>query len=541
MLTGLDHPKSNARRTLTLIAKSLQGLANLNTFGSKEQWMEPMNTFLSSHRHEFKSFLDNVCSISTSSMQLVPIPPSYSTPLAILTRLPPTSREGFPSLPYLVDHARNFACLVTLWLDHAGQVANIKATDGDLLKFHHTCILLRQRTEDCLARAERAERPSSSHSIKWEELVENLENGTGYSRREHSRMNSASTSIAGRSNPESPTHGRALSIDELPPEPATKTKSKHGQQQHSSPSSHATSPYPTSDSQNEDDYTPVRTRQDEPVGVGYASIGKTPSRIQYGTYGSYSGVGYTQNQDSMRLRDVPRIGSRQPSSHQTQLQQHLQQMQSPKRGFTPVNAVPQPTSRKGSLAVGDRQGTHFEPPVEDRNWPGDMAVEDDGWSEERAYKSEGERAAFNNTPHNGRPTKQPDKHQRQTQVQQQAETMDPGQPRDRRTMRGEPRRDWAGEERQKRVDRTEGISQANSREGGSSLASMMANMPLRPQSRSQPASRGQSRQVSSSSSENEGTTALPKMKQAVEKDKEAKQKDKHGLGGMGFFKKKKGQ
>jgi hypothetical protein len=500
--------------------------------------MEPMNTFLSSHRHEFKNFLDNVCSISTTSMQLVPIPPSYSTPLAILTRLPPTSREGFPSLPYLVDHARNFAGLVTLWLDHAGQVGSIQDTDGDLLKFHHTCISLRQRTEDCLARAERAERPSSSHSIKWEELVENLENGHVYPRREHSRMNSASTSIAGRSNPESPTHGRDLSI-ELPPEPATRTRSKHGQQ-HSSPTSNATSPYPTSDSQNEDDYTPVRTRQDESAGVGYASIGKTPSRIQYGSYGSYSGVGFAQNQDSMRLRDVPRIGSRQASSHQQQLQQHLQQMQSPKQGFTPVNAIP-PPSRSGSIAVGDRQGTHFETPAEDRSWLGDMTVEDDGWSEERAYKSEGERAAFNNTPHNGRPTRQPDRHQRQTQVQQQAEMMDPGEPRDRRTMRGEARRDWAGEERKKRVERTEGVSQANSRDGGSSLASMMANMPLRPQSRSQPASRGQSRQASSSSSENEGTTALPKMKQAAEKDKEAKQKDKHGFGGMGLFKKKKGQ
>jgi hypothetical protein len=504
-----------------------------------------MNTFLSSHRHEFKNFLDNVCSISTSSMTLVPIPPSYSTPLAILTRLPPTSREGFPSLPYLVDHARNFAGLVTLWLDHAGQVGNIQDTDGDLLKFHQTCISLRQRTEDCLARAERAERPSSSHSIKWEELVENLENGSAYSRREHSRMNSASTSIAERSNPESPTHGRALSI-EMPPEPATRTRSKHGQQQ-SSPTSNATSPYPTSDSQNEDDYTPQRTRQDEFVGVGYASIGKTPSRTQYGSYGSYSGGGFAQNQDSMRLRDVPRIGQRKASAHQQQLQQHLQQMQTPKRAFTPANAIPPSSSRSGSIAIGDRQGTHFEPPAEDRSWLGDVTAEDDGWSEERAYKSEGEKVPFNHTPQNGRPTRQPDRHQRETQVQQQAEMIEPGQPRDQKTLRGEARRDWAGEERQKRVERTEGVSQSNSRDGGSSFVSMMANMPLRPQSRSQhsrsqPASRGQSRQASSSSSENEGTTALPKMKQAVEKDKEAKQKDKHGgFGGMGLFKKKKGQ
>ncbi|TID26799.1 hypothetical protein E6O75_ATG01292 [Venturia nashicola] len=546
MLTKPDHPKTNARRTLTLIAKSLQGLANLNTFGSKEQWMEPMNTFLSSHRHEFKSFLDNVCSISTSSMQLVPPPPSYSTPLAILNRLPLTSKEGFPSLPYLVDHARNFAGLVSLWLDHAGQVGNIQDTDGDLLKFHLTCIALRQRTEDCLLRAERAERPSSRHSVKWEELVENLETGMGYTRREHSRMNSASTSIAEErhsDDPQSPMHGRGHSID-LPSESDTRTRSKHGQQhpaqqpQQSSPSSHATSPCPTSgDSQNEDDFTPLRSPQDDYAGTAYASVGKTPART-HGNYGSYSVSGFVHNQDPLAsLRDIPRVGSRQASSHQQQLQQHLQQMQSPKRGFTPVNATPQPTSRIGNTP-GDRSGTHFEPPAEEQNWLGDTAMDESGWSEERQDRSEGERAAFNNAPHNARPTRRPEIQQRQAQVQLQAELIEPGAPRDRRTLRGEPRRDWAGDERQKRVERTEGMNQGNSREGGSSLASMMASIPLRPGSRSQPVSRGESRQVSSSSSDNEGTTALPKMKQAVEKEKEAKSKDKHPFGL--FSKKKKG-
>lgn len=187
---------------------------------------------------------------------------------------------------------------------------------------------------------------------------------------------------------------------------------------------------------------------------------------------------------------------------------------------------------------GDRSGTHFEPPAEDRSWLGDLTMEENGWGEDRQYKSDGERAAYNSAPQNARPTRRPEIQQRQAQVQLEAELIEPGQPRDRRTLRGEPRRDWAGEERQKRVERTEGVNQGNSREGGSSLASMMASMPIRPASRSQPVSRGESRQVSSSSSDNEGTTALPKMKQAVEKEKEAKSKDKHGFGL--FSKKKKG-
>lgn len=153
----------------------------MTSFGTKEAWMEPMNAFLSTHRQEFKIYLDNICSISSMTSPAPPIPPSYSTPLAILQRLPPTSREGFPSLPYLVDHARNFAALVDLWLENTRTTApNIEITDGDLLKFHQICVALKERTSDCLNRAERAERPSSSLSVKWEELVEQLQGSASF-------------------------------------------------------------------------------------------------------------------------------------------------------------------------------------------------------------------------------------------------------------------------------------------------------------------------------------------------------------------------
>ncbi|KAF1987560.1 Rho GTPase activation protein, partial [Aulographum hederae CBS 113979] len=170
-----DHPKPAGRRTLTLIAKSLQGLANLSTFGTKEHWMEPMNAFLSTHRQPFKDFIDGVCSIPTSSSTpLVTIQPGYSTPLAILQRLPPASREGFPSLPYLIDHARNFAALVDLWLE-CSKKAEVEHIDGDLLKFHQLCLALKQRTTDCLEHAERAERPEEHDETRWVELIEQLE------------------------------------------------------------------------------------------------------------------------------------------------------------------------------------------------------------------------------------------------------------------------------------------------------------------------------------------------------------------------------
>jgi hypothetical protein len=170
---------------LTLIAKSLQGLANMSTFGAKEHWMEPMNAFLNNNRQEFKSFLDTICAVPSNTGTAMPMPPSYSTPLAIFQRLPPTSQEGFPSLPYLIDHPRHYAALVSLWLEHSGSAAsNIAPSDGDLLKFHQLCQTLHKRTQDCLSRAERAERPSSALSMKWEELAEQLEKSMTHETRE---------------------------------------------------------------------------------------------------------------------------------------------------------------------------------------------------------------------------------------------------------------------------------------------------------------------------------------------------------------------
>lgn len=168
--------------------------------------MEPMNVFLTQNRESFKTFIDDVCyvptpltaSAFTSSAGSSPTYPlgavnpethlSYTTPMTIMQRLPPTSREGFPSLPYLIDQARAFAELVQLWLEatttmttsdgaksQAEVMAAIKASEGDLLAFHGICTSLHTRTQECLSRAERAERPHSAESFKWEELIDQLQ------------------------------------------------------------------------------------------------------------------------------------------------------------------------------------------------------------------------------------------------------------------------------------------------------------------------------------------------------------------------------
>ena len=162
--------------------------------------MARMNEFLGDHRESFKSFVDDICTLpasapcpnsgKSSSNNNDERPPStptaYSTPLAIRNRLPLTSREGFPSLPYLIDQGREFASLVELWLqgtagkDGAEGIATAIGTeDGDLLGFHVICTELNARTQECLARAERAERPNSNMSFRWEELIDQLQHTTG--------------------------------------------------------------------------------------------------------------------------------------------------------------------------------------------------------------------------------------------------------------------------------------------------------------------------------------------------------------------------
>ncbi|CAJ2503298.1 Uu.00g106920.m01.CDS01 [Anthostomella pinea] len=169
-----DNPRPRAQRTLTLIAKGLQALANLSSFGKKEGWMEPMNKFLSLQRQSFKGYVDQLCSIPTERSGSTPSA-SYSTPNAILSRLSPTSREGFPSLPYLIDQERNLAALVKLWLEsnHAS-AAESHSFEGELAEFHVACIDIQQRSDGCLAKIESL-RASEDESVMTDDLTESLE------------------------------------------------------------------------------------------------------------------------------------------------------------------------------------------------------------------------------------------------------------------------------------------------------------------------------------------------------------------------------
>ncbi|XP_033929610.1 ras GTPase-activating protein 1-like isoform X2 [Melopsittacus undulatus] len=55
-----DSPSPTAARTLTLVAKSVQNLANLVEFGAKEPYMEGVNPFIKTNKHRMIMFLDEL-------------------------------------------------------------------------------------------------------------------------------------------------------------------------------------------------------------------------------------------------------------------------------------------------------------------------------------------------------------------------------------------------------------------------------------------------------------------------------------------------
>ena len=57
------HPSQNCQRTLTLIAKSIQSLANLSLLGVKEQYMHPMNAFIESKFPDMKQYLTDISTL----------------------------------------------------------------------------------------------------------------------------------------------------------------------------------------------------------------------------------------------------------------------------------------------------------------------------------------------------------------------------------------------------------------------------------------------------------------------------------------------
>ncbi|KNC80926.1 hypothetical protein SARC_06734, partial [Sphaeroforma arctica JP610] len=72
-----EPPEPSAARDMTLLAKTIQTLANMSSFSNKESFMLPMNEFLQAERPKMRQYLDFVSSPMDEDSKAVAIPEPY--------------------------------------------------------------------------------------------------------------------------------------------------------------------------------------------------------------------------------------------------------------------------------------------------------------------------------------------------------------------------------------------------------------------------------------------------------------------------------
>ncbi|KAA1076919.1 hypothetical protein PGT21_024173 [Puccinia graminis f. sp. tritici] len=130
-------PDGKSQRTLTLIAKTLQGLGNLTLFGIKEPWMSVMNEFITTQLDSFRDYISFIASESDSTKPEWTSKEyeGYGLPYALRASLPSSSRDGIPTLPHLLDPVRDCSLLASLMT-----IINKKASGSSSSK-HHSSVL----------------------------------------------------------------------------------------------------------------------------------------------------------------------------------------------------------------------------------------------------------------------------------------------------------------------------------------------------------------------------------------------------------------
>jgi len=133
--------------------------------------MEPMNKFLTTSTPDFRSFIDEICGISLGEASAAMLEPQYTAANQIKARLPLASREGLPSLPFLLDSTRLLSELVELWVEHAPTDISQAGGDDCVKVFHDICFELHKRAGECMNTAEQAERPDGKLELQWQQLL----------------------------------------------------------------------------------------------------------------------------------------------------------------------------------------------------------------------------------------------------------------------------------------------------------------------------------------------------------------------------------
>lgn len=113
-----EHPAPGPARTLTLIAKVIQNLANRAPFGEKEAYMSFMNTFLEDHGPAMQHFLDQVAVVdadtapsgyqgsSDLALQLAVLHAQLCTIFAELDQATRDNLEPLPTILHAIEEGR---------------------------------------------------------------------------------------------------------------------------------------------------------------------------------------------------------------------------------------------------------------------------------------------------------------------------------------------------------------------------------------------------------------------------------------------------
>ena len=138
-----------------------------------------MNRWLVTATPNFRTFISEICAISTLPESRTPIDPQLATPLQIMARLPEISNEGSLTLPYLLDSAKLYSDLVKLWIENAPQDIEDRGISQALKEFHYLAGDLYGKTQICKLAAQNVDKPGRSYEQQWEELMLERQAGAG--------------------------------------------------------------------------------------------------------------------------------------------------------------------------------------------------------------------------------------------------------------------------------------------------------------------------------------------------------------------------
>ncbi|GAA5828917.1 hypothetical protein JCM11251_005917 [Rhodosporidiobolus azoricus] len=131
-------PDPRSQRTLTLVAKTLQGLANFSSFGQKEPFMLPMNPFVQENTAAFVDFIEHISTAAPATGYrqewTSPSAAAYFAPYRLRNSLAPLEKEGVPLLPHLIDLPRELGLLASYlsrFVAEKGPLTEEGAVTGD--------------------------------------------------------------------------------------------------------------------------------------------------------------------------------------------------------------------------------------------------------------------------------------------------------------------------------------------------------------------------------------------------------------------------